>query len=508
MEKMKGVYRSMKEKIRATKRRRLVMYGIGAVILVLIIASIAHKKQETTGEVIDVAVRDIERSVKATGEVTSTVDLSLSFESSGTVKTIDAKVGDTVAKGARLMSLDGAQEAAALTRANGALLKAQAEYDQATEVTGGEEIDNLELELENAKREQDLLVANAYRTLLSGDLEAIPDDSSDDTEPPTVSGSYTCDEEGSYKIELYSSAAASGASYTVSGLEDGYSGTVYTTTSSPVGSCGLYLTFPEGFSKSVDWVIEVPNTRGASYVANKNAYDLALDTRDKTISELEAALSLKESQVETGEVKIAYANLVSAQGSYQEALANYEDTVIRAPAPGKVTKIDANLGERVEAFAPVVGLEDNANLYVKAAVNESNIIGMEVGQPVTITFDALDDDTSFTGSITTIDLSPTETGDVVNYIVTVSIDTPTPELRAGMTANIDATIFHTTALAIPRRALVQNDDGTYSVIRMIDEKKTETVPVTLGRDADGGYVEIVNGLNEGEKLAVPELPTS
>ena len=75
-----------------------------------------------------------------------------------------------------------------------------------------------------------------------------------------MSGTYTCDTEGSYLIKIYGSAAESGYSYNFSGLETGTE-SVSTEQPAPLGNCGLYLQFTPGDNyRATEWLIELPNT--------------------------------------------------------------------------------------------------------------------------------------------------------------------------------------------------------------------------------------------------------
>src|SRR5689334_10627030 len=52
---------------------------------------------------------DLERTVDATGEVTSVNDVSLSFDTSGTVASVMVEVGDTVSAGTLLATLESGE---------------------------------------------------------------------------------------------------------------------------------------------------------------------------------------------------------------------------------------------------------------------------------------------------------------------------------------------------------------------------------------------------------------
>ena len=63
--------------------------------------------------------------------------------------------------------------------------------------------------------------------------------------------------------------------------------------------------------------------------------------------------SAKEAELNQSGITSYTADILRAQGGVSAAFASLEDTIIRAPSDGKITKIDAKLGERVEALSPV-----------------------------------------------------------------------------------------------------------------------------------------------------------
>ncbi len=476
-----------------------------SVIIAFIFIVIILQNNGGTKEIQKISYGNHQKTIEATGEVTSDIDLTLPFKKSGTVKSISVGVGDLVKQGQILATLEAGNENAEVMQARGALLKAEAEYNSAIDVTQNQEIAKAELELENAKVEQDTLVENAYRTLLSSGLEAVSEDGDQDVSAPTISGSYLCGEEGSYTLDMYASGASSGYSFEVHGLEEGFTGSVKTDVSVPIGECGLTIIFPSGFNSGKDWIIDIPNKSSSEYASNLNTYNLALSTKQKVISELEADLEIKKTQVSTGDTKIAYANLVSAQGVYAGAVALLEETIIRAPASGKVTKIDANIGERVEAFDPVVVVQDVDNLYIEANINESNILNIQNGQKVEITFDSSSNEV-FYGSVINIDIAPTVVSSVVNYKITISLENADDRIRPGMTANIKVIVADKlNIIAVPIRSLV-DADGKKSVKVSPYPNGDDSVlrEVSTGEYLDGALVEIVGGLEADEYIIMSE----
>lgn len=279
------------------------------------------------------------------GEASNTVisnssanQYDLAFPQGGRVGSVSVAVGAHVNKGQILATLDNASARGSLNQAKGALELAQAQYA------------SQDVQYANAKKQQDVLVQNAYRTMLSSGLIAVPS-VQDEAHNPTVSGTYTCDKEGSYEIIPYASGATSGYSFNYSGLEKG-GGMVTYNTPEPLGTCGLFVTFSSGFSGATKWTITVPNTKSASYVQNENAYNLALTTREQVLSQYEANLA-------TGSAaNTAKAAVDAAEGAYQTALGAYQNTLITAPVSGTVSFVDSDLktGQAVTANKAVISI--------------------------------------------------------------------------------------------------------------------------------------------------------
>ena len=262
--------------------------------------------------------------------------VALAFLRGGRITTLNAVVGQKVKKGQVLAALDAGD-------AHGAVLQTQAALDLVKAKYGV-----LSLQLSNTKNQQDVIVENAYRTLLSAGLQAIP--SQNDISAPIISGTYACDKEGVYVItpEL-TNHSGSGYSFRYSGLESGMNGVDFDIIDA-LGSCGLFVHFSPGFASTTTWTVAIPNQKSAAYVANKSAYDLAVANRDKTISEL--AQSLRDNK--SPEIQ-------SALGAYQSAVTAYQNTVIIAPADGVISFIDAGakIGQVIAANKTMISITTN-----------------------------------------------------------------------------------------------------------------------------------------------------
>ena len=267
--------------------------------------------------------------------------IDLSFLKSGRVDSVSAIVGQIVHKGDVLAKLNAPDAEGALNQAKGALDLAEAQYA------------SLNSQYATTKKQQDLIVSNAYQTLLSSGLEAVP--SKQNTNVPVISGSYTCAKEGIYKIHPYASGDSdSGYSFTYSGLESGTTSVKY---DNPVafGNCGLQIKWNQSdyFDATTDWTIDIPNTKSASYTASNNAYELAKANREKVLADLSTTIGN-----DNADTSVAKAQVNAAKGAYEAVLGAYQNNLIIAPVDGTISFVDSNLkvGQTLNAGKPVISI--------------------------------------------------------------------------------------------------------------------------------------------------------
>ena len=309
----------MKNKIVKTLSKPKTIVPVFAVLAVIVLALTYSR----IGNPPKVTLNSTENSVST---LNSSNTINLSFPKNGRVGDVLVKVGDVVHKGDVLAKLDAPDALGLVSQAKGALDLAEAEYA------------SLNLQYKNAKKQQDLLVENAYKTLLSSGLTGEPNKQTQNS--ISISGTYTCDKEGSYNLDLYGSADNdTGLSFKYSGLESGVTSVKYDNPI-PLGSCGLQIRFNKvvPFDTNINWTINIPNEKSSVYLANKNAYELALNTREKVLSELETTLVSGN-----GQMSIEQAKVNAARGAYDAALGAYENNVLRAPSDGTISFIDSDL---------------------------------------------------------------------------------------------------------------------------------------------------------------------
>lgn len=457
------------------KRKRF--WIILAIIVVILLVVLINKKPADDGSVAIASKRDVVQAVVLSGRTQSGSAVDLNFADSGRVSYVSVKEGDKVYKGQVLASLETGELSAELTIARAGLL-------------------NTETSLENIKREQDALVGNAYRALLSEGLEAVPEDSSANTIAPIISGTYI-GAEGKYFLESYPSGAESGYSFRIRGLEEG-TGTV-TTTASPLGARGLYIRFIEDEGYAEDWVVEIPNKRSAEYVANYNAYQSALATRERVIADAEADLAVSGADASIAQARV---DLIQAQIAKRRIIAPFSGIIANVNIKtGETTSSVSSNSSGVSSGITMIS-ENDYEINLKAP--EIDIAKLSIEQHADIVLDAYGGEI-FSGTVVSINPGETIIDGVPVYETKVVFDVPDERVRSGMTAT--ATIGAAKregVLAVPANFIHTDENGSFVYV-LINDKKTEKRAVQIGLRGSDSFTEIVSGLNEGEKVRVSEL---
>jgi len=232
-----------------------------------------------------------------------------------------------------------------------------------------------------------------------------------------------------------------------------------------------------------------------------NSAQNQINSAKAALQQSEATLAQQKAKAQPADIDAARAQLLSAQGTVEAAQTAFDNTILKAPADGTITQVDTKVGQQATAMQPVFVLQNINSLHTEAYISESNVASLKIGQTVDYTFDALGPDQHFAGQILTINPASTVISGVVNYLVKASLPS-IPEIKPGMTVNMTILVAtRTNALAISSSVII-NANGEQSV-RVIDNPQTKTyhsVKIQTGLQADGGQIEILSGLENGQEI--------
>lgn len=165
--------------------------------------------------------------------------------------------------------------------------------------------------------------------------------------------------------------------------------------------------------------------------------DTALANYNALVEQLNTAKA--QAQVAEANATNAQAVVRQREAALAQARIDLGRTEIKAPVNGIVIKRSVERGQTVaaslqapELFIIAENLED---MQVDAAIDESEIGRVQVGQKATFTVDAFPG-RSFEGTVRQIRKAAVNTSNVITYTVVISAANPAKELLPGMTANV------------------------------------------------------------------------
>ena len=233
-----------------------------------------------------------------------------------------------------------------------------------------------------------------------------------------------------------------------------------------------------------------------------------------TQAELEAA----EAQLGSYDARIAAAREEVRVAEQQIVLArtNLDDTVIRAPFSGVAISKDAQVGETVSPMSSggftrtgICTIVDMDSLEVEVDVNEAYIVRVRPNQPVSAALDAYPDAPIPGRVITTV---PTADRQKATVLVRIGFDTLDARILPDMGVKVtflredeetEADAARAVAL-VPKAAIRAEGSQSYAFV-VSGEGVVDRRAVRVG-GTDGDRVEVIAGLNAGERVVVSPPP--
>jgi len=282
------------------------------------------------------------------------------------------------------------------------------------------------------------------------------------------------------------------------------------------------------------------------FVKNQELYDRNL------ISELEYLQTKNTYEAQKSNFKAAEYQIESARAQLRRAEEELQQTVIRSPQNGTISRLAVESGERVLGQAQTAGTEmmriaHMEQMEVEVEVNENDIVNVNLADTSIIEVDAYPN-RSFEGTVTEIANSADVTGtgsadQVTNYKVKVRITTPhnleysselllsestqespsnsdSPSFKPGMSATVDIktnTVYNVVSVPIqavtvrnfaaqdsidteqPSVRNVSETEDFRRVVFLNDNNVARQVEVETGI-SNNTYIQIMSGLEAGQEI--------
>lgn len=208
------------------------------------------------------------------------------------------------------------------------------------------------------------------------------------------------------------------------------------------------------FVKTHDYKLLLYNLQRSVANAEKRYSDALQKYNDRLepvdeidLAQAEAALAVADARVNQAErerqkllngadpdqVRLAEARIQKAQAALDAARAAEKDATLHSPISGQVLKVNYKEGEWIPSLQPAVIIAELSDWTLEIDdLAEDQVPGIQAGQPVQVSVDALPDLT-LSGKVESISQVAGEKHGDVTYTVKIGIQGNDPRLRWGMT---------------------------------------------------------------------------
>ena len=201
-------------------------------------------------------------------------------------------------------------------------------------------------------------------------------------------------------------------------------------------------------------------------------------------------------------------DLKSAQLSLAQAQKTYDEYTIRAPISGVVGNVTLAVGDNASPSS-VIATVFTKDYISNITLNEVDAAKIAVGQPVTVTFNALSGVTA-TGTVTDVDTIGSVSQGVVSYTDIISFASDNPQIKLGMSINaVIVTTEKDNIITVPNSALKTAGNKQYVLIPTAGQTRGNITSVTeqivqTGL-SDNTNTEITGGLNIGDPVVTKTI---
>jgi RND family efflux transporter MFP subunit len=468
-----------------------VLVVLGVVVVIIVISAISGNGKSAL-ETVTVVRGNVFEEVSVTGKVKPARSVDLAFEKSGRIVSVRADVGQGVYAGQAIVILDTADLEAQRSKAEADLLTKQADL---------------------AKANVDL--SNDYASIVNVLNDGYA--KSDDAVKTKTNSLFTGSQSGGYQLTFNSCDAQATIDATAlrrksdAELAAWYAEKAGLSAGSSRAALEAALRNAEDHLNVFKGFLEKTNDNlTTTCIGGNSAYDTARTNVTTARTNVNVALTAVMNQkqaidAEAANISSLEAGVRSYEASLENIRAQIRNMTIYSPISGVVTLQNAKVGEIASANSTMVSVISQSSFEVEVNVPEADIAKVKVGDAGIVTLDTYGNEEEFEVKVSSVEPAETVVEGVATYKTKFQFLKKDDRIKSGMTANV--TVFtdkRENALVIPQR-LVKAKDGTRTVMIDLGEGKTEERIIKTGLRGSDGNVEVLEGLNEGDRLAVNSL---
>ena len=483
------------------------------VVVVIILYLVFSRTKPTTFDFALATVGDITERVGVTGKVYPTEKADLAFEKSGKVVSIKFKVGDKVKKGDVLANLDSSGDRASLNSALAKLADITRGLNEPELALEQSKINTASISLSNAKRD----AINAARSALDLTRTAINNYADVLFDNPQSANPTINVRTPSQVTQVSITADRVRVSEILNKWKtDLEQATSTDNASSLIISANTNEIFIKSFMDKLSVIVNDLNTSNSglsraaidSHVTSINSGLSSLNQAITTVSSAKSVLENATSnydQIYNNYLLKNSGSSIESVESQKAVVENYkielQKNTLVSPIDGIVTKSEPDVGEFVSPGTVAFSVISEDDYKIEAYVPEADIAKVTIGDFASTTLDAYGQNIDFPSVVMAVDPAETIIEGVPTYRVVLNFINKDSRIKSGMTANLDIlTNEKRGVIVVPSRSVITENDNKVLRIVSADGKSFNSVPVVSGLKGSDAMIEIISGINVGDKV--------
>jgi len=497
--------------------RKNAVYAIVAAII-LTAGCLLFLNNKNHEQVLVARPADFLQQVSASGKVVARQNLNLSFEQTGQVSGVYARVGDRINQGQLMANQNTVELSAELSEAQAGIGLQKAKLNQLLAGASEEDINAAQNKVASAEQDLDnayvnaladisgvyTLMYNSYTTVLyiqdtyfftTGDQQGFRVKNHKEIINKTILDAKTNLEKAQNATSNNDQDAA--ISNIIANLR-----AIYNSLEVIRQQCqeDVYYSRVSLVDKTS---LDTQKTNISGAIGDMILTQSGVASYKIALSQAKETLAVKKAPPRSSDIAVFEAEIKQAKASEQNILARLKKKEIYSPIRGIITAVNVKVGSVFSANDVAVSVIGVNDFQIESYIPEINISLIKVGDLAAMALDAYGQDVFFPAKVISIDPAETIKDGVSTYKVTLEFINNDQRVKSGMTGNIVVTTNKkSNVISIPQGIITIKDGKKFIKIKEGDrvvEKNIET-----GLVSSLGNAEVISGINDGDVVVIKE----
>ncbi len=239
-------------------------------------------------------------------------------------------------------------------------------------------------------------------------------------------------------------------------------------------------------------------TEAKTSAADVAASQKRVEAMQHALNQAKERLAMAEKGGRQEDIEISKANLEETRARVSQLEAQIEQTIIRAPADGKIVKREVHLGEITSVGKTLFLMVRDGRFELRAQVPEVDLPRIKSGMPVKMTATA--EGEALMGFVR--EVSPSVDEKTRLGVARIDLPENAKSMKPGLFYHAEIDLGKENALVVPSRAVLSRNEKDVLFVYDLSTGKALLRPITVGEPLRDGLIEIKNGLAAGEEVIV------